>query len=816
LWERSIARDSQPKARARESQVANSDENSNNLNGETRDAPPSSPQSASDPPGERPETAQRTSGASPQKVQSAPDAFTDLQRVSEQFMQAFGFWNAPSREAAQQQSPSWHAMPGAEEYRRATEQFMKTFGWTSERAAELAHYSSRAMEAFVHSQEFRNAVARAQQAFGVSREQAEDLARHSAHSMSAFARSGGVLAQGFQDISRELKLSTEPGKALTIRHRSGPLAGQAQRIEQGAVERIVFGRDASRCDVVYPPEAAIVAGRHFALVHKPSGDWTVELFGRPFVAIDGEPADLGAPVHNGSVIELGRRGGPSFEVLIEGETCDMAVKTLPQEQVRGSRAAATEAQRAATGARRVGVAAIVLGLVAVGGAGALVYLLDRSDREFAHQLRGLRQQQERLAAESIPREFRDRLAKAAFYVIHRSASGRETWGGTAFPIGPHTLATAAHVAVVREQLEPGDKLLVRAPGPDGQTWELISHRLHPAYEPFQAFLREDPLMVETVQNENNPWGAQMVTSGNSYDVAWMQVAGPPLPLFLDIASREEILRLGAGDPLAFAGYPAENITGSEVQKLGPTPQVRMGSVIAMTDLFTLPAQPAYRRLLHHNLGTTIGTSGSPIIGSSGQLVAIHNRTNYITTQHGVRIPAVVAYAQRADMLADLLSGQSEAMVDNERAYWARQTAVMRRGADVIIPSIVEANKPVPEATPVVASHGRFALSAKERTRIQNEAQGDKGEKTVARRKQHTFKVQGGTNQLFLAYAQKATSITLYLSVKGGMVKKQDAERWYPAIAYEAPADGSVDIFVVGPDEDVTYTLTHYVWDIPKS
>jgi hypothetical protein len=112
---------------------------------------------------------------------------------------------------------------------------------------------------------------------------------------------------------------------IIIRHRTGPLAGLEQQLEPRA-DRIVFGRDPNDCDVLYPPEATMVARRHLALVSKPSREWTIEPFADR-VALNGVPAELGAVVHSGAVIELGAAGGPSFEVFIPVET-DMVEKTL--------------------------------------------------------------------------------------------------------------------------------------------------------------------------------------------------------------------------------------------------------------------------------------------------------------------------------------------------------------------------------------------------------------------------------------------------------------------------------------------------------
>src|SRR5215204_656599 len=121
---------------------------------------------------------------------------------------------------------------------------------------------------------------------------------------------------------------------LVIRHLTGPLAGKEERPQGRQPDRIVFGRDPEVCDVVFPPGATLVSRRHFALVRKLSGNWTIDLFGEPFVAVDGQPADLAAAIGDGSVIELGRRGGPSFEVRIEGEErAGELEKTLVQEKV---------------------------------------------------------------------------------------------------------------------------------------------------------------------------------------------------------------------------------------------------------------------------------------------------------------------------------------------------------------------------------------------------------------------------------------------------------------------------------------------------
>jgi hypothetical protein len=602
---------------------------------------------------------------------------------------------------------------------------------------------------------------------------------------------------------------------LIIRHRTGPLAGKEERPAGRQPDRIVFGRDPEACDVVFPPDARIVSRRHFALVRKLSGYWTVDLFGEPFVAVDGQPADLGAPIRDGSVIELGQRGGPSFEVRIEGEERPgILEKTEGQEKVQGSRAVAAHAERSAARARRLGVAGLLVALVAAGGAGAFYYQRGETDRQFAEALKQLNETQARLAADNIPREFRDRIGQAAHLVVLRDAAGRERGVATAFPIAPNMLATCAHVVADRDGMKGGEKMLVRAPGPEGRTWEVVWHKKHPAYEPLDEFVTEDALVVESTKSGSEPNGLRFLSTGNGYDVGLLRVEGPPLGPILELATPEEILKLRAGDPLAYAGYPGENIAGSEVSALGATPQVRTGFVTALTDLFAMPAEPSQRRLVHHNMGTTVGASGSPIISTSGHVVALHNRSNYMTLPDGRRVPsgALINYAQRSDLLADLVSGRADATLEDEKAYWEKQTAKLKRGFEAIVASLLDGAKPQSASTPVAAHEDEFTFAASDRIKARDAA----NKEITTRRKVHKVAVHAGVRHTFIAYAQEKAYIGLYLFADGKPVERVERQSWFPSISYTAPRDGTVDVYVAGPDEDVTYTFLDYVWDVPRS
>src|SRR6478672_1767793 len=234
---------------------------------------------------------------------------------------------------------------------------------------------------------------------------------------------------------------------LTIRHLNGPQAGTEVKIDSDK-ERVVVGRQLD-CDVQFPPEETAVARHHFALLRKPSGAWTVELFGTPYVAIDGQPADNGQVVRGGVKIELGRAGGPALGVgITEDARTDNYLKTAGQAEAASPRQIATQASSMAKVARAAAAVAVI---VAVGGGGFALYShmaaqetaarLDSATKEFAEALA-------REAENRIGTDVRARLARSVYNVQLVDGQGRiNVGGGTASVVGPHDFATNGHVAM---------------------------------------------------------------------------------------------------------------------------------------------------------------------------------------------------------------------------------------------------------------------------------------------------------------------------------------------------------------------------------
>src|SRR2546421_166511 len=108
-----------------------------------------------------------------------------------------------------------------------------------------------------------------------------------------------------------------------------------------------------------------------------------------------------------------------------------------------------------------------------------------------------------------------------------------------------------------------ERMIVRAPGQNGQIYEVVEHKLHPGYVPFHAFLDSDLRLLSTYRGNFD------ALSGNGYDVALLRIPGTlPDPDRLDIASTQEMNGLVAGTPLATSGYPSENLTHSSPGNLG--------------------------------------------------------------------------------------------------------------------------------------------------------------------------------------------------------------------------------------------------------
>jgi len=383
------------------------------------------------------------------------------------------------------------------------------------------------------------------------------------------------------------------------------------------------------------------------------------------------------------------------------------------------------------------------------------------------------------------------------------------------------LGTNAHVAEMFEELPAGGALFVRSPGANGKEYKVISASKHPGFTAFLNFMAQDPFFVG---RRLDPFPA--------YDVGILRVEpGTNLGPTLELATREELADLKPGFPLAMAGYPAEAITGGAVQSIAATPTFAAGMISSITDMFQLPGDPAHSHMIHHNLPSAGGASGSPMVGPNGKIYAFNNAGEAfsIPGQPG-RIPsgALQNYGQRVDLIRDLIDGKAAGVVEADRAYWQQKTAGLRRGVEVVVEAMVRdataalfRSGDLPEnLAPVLISQKKVALTQADRyedTKREFDKSGAVVAKKITKRqKVFDVKLPAGKPQAFIVYAERMTSVELWLYDGTKGLKNDQGSHFAAAVPYKSGTDVDAQLYVTAPDSDTDITVFTYGWGAPPS
>lgn len=557
---------------------------------------------------------------------------------------------------------------------------------------------------------------------------------------------------------------------LTIKHAEGPLAGQEQTISDDLAQ-ITIGRDPDRCQIVYPPDCTIVGRVHCALLRQPSGDWAIELYGDHYAEVDGEPVDTRRAIPNGAKIRLGRHDGPSFtaNVARDAASPDLGLTGAQQKQISVRRLVRRDV--------RIALGVAVLAVVAA--VGTLIYNKIESDR------------------------IRQRLDRSAFLVeIRHRPDGCPDWDATAWSVGRDLLVTNAHVV---DEAGSGT-MLVRAPGPAGKEYEVIGSVLHPGYKAFTAFVRaQDLVKWDAGQIETPP-------TGLAYDVALLRVKGPlPEDSILPLATQSELQSLWKGMQIQSEGYPSQNVAGSSVLGCGATPKYRAGVIESLTDYFSSAEQdPKETLLVMHNIPITCGASGSPVVGEDGKVIAV---ISAFSSTGGQCAPSAVLinYAQRADIVADLIDGRAADALARDRAYWQSQLTMLHAagyepGNKIYIPLILQADK----RNTGIGADAEPALDLRAPGVLLADA------KSGAATGVTPLSLSAGQHYVIIAYAEGETPIALTLRDKsGGAVAFTDPlsanSVWYPSLTFAPVASGPYQAVVSGTAAGTKYILRLYRW-----
>ncbi len=542
-------------------------------------------------------------------------------------------------------------------------------------------------------------------------------------------------------------------------------------------DQIVFGRETT-CDVVFPPDARIVGGLHGRLYRQQSGDYAIEAFGKHYVAVNGYPLDPGQAISDDAVVRLGGPKGPAFRVrLTRGPRTDGLLSTLTQVSVMPMRKALGRVGR---------VQWILAGLLLVAiVAGGWAYW--SFSTRFAREMTALRTTMAQSVRDSFPPT--EALHDAAFAVILVNREGLGKVIATAWPYRAGMLVTNAHVAKVFDHLRPGEKLLVRKPG-DSRNHTVIGEATHPGYDEFTSF--EDEASQTSKGFKSLAGGAAMPSA---YDVAILKVdPAEDLGPFLRVADDPAALKAGA--PLAYAGYPLEGTGAQNLAQLAPNPVLQFGRVTALSDYFLLRADAPNSLLVENSLPATGGASGSPIIDSSGQVVAILSGGN-VNIVDGGRTPSAVMlnYAQRADLIGGVVDPASFDLAA-AKAQWTKVVALFDSHEQTIV---AEAQSALEKTT------GEPAVElAKISTSLSSSGSVKAG---AVRYRDHEVTVQANHTYTFVAYGEYSGTLNLALFRGDNGITGDFGSSWFSRLTYTADRNETLTLRVIGQsNHPVAYDL----------
>jgi len=476
---------------------------------------------------------------------------------------------------------------------------------------------------------------------------------------------------------------------LTITYLDGPM--QDTSIEIGDdVEQVLLGRDPERCQIVLPPDQTMVGREHCSIIRS-SGRYFLELGTDRAVRVNDELVEGGRALPMASELQLGPRG-PRLRVLWEKSSRLEA--TTPQEidheelerrESRAVRGTELDALASSAGSTRrvtsvVGmVVLLLLFLVPV-----IYFVLQGRVGEVDRKVAGLDRLERKYevmsdAMASSGAGLQDVLAGAAestYLVVYQGEEGNELGFGTAWVVGPGSLATNAHVAEKLEQIGDTGRIVVRSSSRAGTipVDHLVeSASIHPGYGEFAELWKGYvPVRFNALKNMEH-----VRSAGSGCDVAILRVGNaeqlaPPLPL----ADTDTHAALSAGEPVGYVGYPMEGMAVEGVNLQRPTPQVQVGRITAITTDFNISEKESYpgelNTLLQHSLPATGGASGSPLINSKGQVVGVLSAVNFAMLGKK-RIPTGVGvnFAQRSNLVGEVLDGQT-GMHATRSTYWSEE------------------------------------------------------------------------------------------------------------------------------------------------
>ena len=384
----------------------------------------------------------------------------------------------------------------------------------------------------------------------------------------------------------------------------------------------------------------------------------------------------------------------------------------------------------------------------------------------------------------------------------------ETLLGTAWVVGDGTLATNAHIAEYFEKLEidPDNpeggpvQLVVRSlggvVGHEPRTHVVTGAVVHPGYDDFNKMW--DDYMPMNSSTSDLALADLVDMPGSACDVGLLTVTEPDqLAPKLEIASPEELAALRVGDDVGLIGYAAENI--SAVTLRYPSPKTHKGHISNITDYFGVGRRDgvagAYLgRMIHHTCSAEGGASGSPMLAANGKVVAVLSAGDAIGTQGG-RVPlAGFFFAQRADLVGELVPGIDHAILlqaPRSREWRSTMKRVYAPGRDLFSRTELWFKR---ETERVAAEAGRSDPAIVS----SNEDTLPLGGDWVQSTQTLSVRLQPGTVYMAIAACPELADIDIHVldSTSGEVIGEDTSNDWYPWALWEADST-DVEIIVSG-------------------
>ena len=276
--------------------------------------------------------------------------------------------------------------------------------------------------------------------------------------------------------------------------------------------------------------------------------------------------------------------------------------------------------------------------------------IDKAETRTLTNEEKLAQTKDRLARlEIAPEKLRSALLKASnsiFLVGRVNKSGEFIGIGTAWAVGPHQLATNAHVALgIKNWLKEGTAV-ARHSGNQPHDIKITGTQIHPGYARWGSHLRAARFV------EQAPIEVSQIPMCDVAIIETNEDVSPPLQLATD----DDLQALRQGDEVGYVGFPMENIIGAFVN---PEPLLDVGHLTHLVDMFgeKVPYEQSF--VLGYDLNIAGGASGSPIITPNGKVIGLINSGSVVNTSSGDRIPIGFSFGQRVDLLRELIDSQAE-------------------------------------------------------------------------------------------------------------------------------------------------------------